>query len=109
MIDFDALVLAPCEDTFGKPIMVSPIASQRGRPPYAARGIFASRAQPVALEDGATYSDQLTTLGIRFADFPVPPVANDRITIGGVVYEVIAVHADEQGGAELPLRRVAPA
>jgi hypothetical protein len=108
VIDFDALVLAPCEDTFAIPVTVTPIASQRGAPPYAARGIFASRALQIAVEDGAMLADQQTTLGIRFADFPVPPLADDRFVIKGVTYEAITVHPDGQGGADIPLRRIEP-
>jgi len=119
MIDFDALVLAPGQGIFAIPVTINPVASQRGVAPYPARGVFASRSLPIAVEDGAMLSDQQTTLGIRFADFPAPPAANDRITLDPAaaklanavagIYEVIAVHADGQGGADLPLRLIKPA
>jgi hypothetical protein len=108
-IDFDALVLAPLQGIFGIAVTINPVASQRGAAPYQSRGVFASRSLPIAVDDGAIVADQQTTLGIRLADYPAAPLANDRFTINGVTYEAIDVHADGQGGAEVGLRKVEPA
>ena len=90
MIDFDALVLAPCVGLFGRPITVTPTASQPGDPaavppvppglPYLATGVWASRPIDVPTEQGIM-SSQAHTLGIRALDFPIPPAAGDYVEI----------------------------
>lgn len=90
MIDFDTLVLGPCVSIFGRPIIVTPIASQPGDPvavppvpaglPYFATGVWASRPTDVVTETGIL-SSQVHTLGIRVLDFPIPPVAGDTVEV----------------------------
>lgn len=107
-IDFDALVLGPCMDTFAEPITVDPLASQPGVTPYAAQGIFSSRPYDVMLDDGSSYQDQLTTIGVQISQFAVPPTAKDIITVRGVQYLAADAQKDGQGGLVLTLRRQTP-
>ena len=107
-IDFDALVLGPCMDTFAEPITVDPLASQPSAPPYTAQGIFSSAPYDVPLADGTLYQDQRTTIGMQISQFSVPPTAKDLITVRGVQYIAADAQADGQGGLTLTLRRNTP-
>jgi hypothetical protein len=81
-LNYSALVYEPSFDLFARPITVNPLASQPGAPTYSARGIYHSDGVNVAMEDGSILSDQLTSLDILEAEFPVIPVQLDRIVIG---------------------------
>jgi hypothetical protein len=114
MIDFDALVLAPCEEVFARPITVTPLVSQPGEPAYGARGIWSSKPVQVALENGALLSTKDLTLGIRLAEFTVPVKAGDQIEIDAHlslprigVCEIENTSDDGQGGRELALKIIA--
>lgn len=107
-VDFSALVLAPAQAVFGRPITVDPLASQPGAAPYAARGIFSSRPIQVPGLDGTYTSDQETTLSIRLADYDVPPHARDLIIIDGTKYAAGDTHVDGQGGMTITLRKLVP-
>lgn len=124
MIDFDALVLAPCQSILARPITVTPLASQPGNStamppllaglPYLARGIWSSKPTDVATEDGIL-SSQVHTLDIRALDFPVPPIAGDVIEVPAAgslprlgVCLVEDTDDDGQGGTVLTLKIVGP-
>lgn len=111
MIDFDALVLAPTVAVFSRPVTVYPVASQPLAAPYAARGVWASKPVDVPLEDGSILSSQDHVLGIRVAEFTVPPAQGDRIEIDAHLsaprlglFAVEDSDDDGQGGAELSLK-----
>jgi hypothetical protein len=109
MIDFDRLCLVPAEQTFGKPIVVTPIKSQPDNPaPYAARGIFSSQPLDVPMQDGSIFSDQQTSLGIRLAEYPIPPVRGDLVEYNGTTYWVLDTDEDGQGDCKLQLRKNPP-
>lgn len=117
-IDFSTLVLGPNMDTFGIRVVIDPLVSQPGRPPYAARGIYSSRPIDVAMQDGSVFTDQITTLGIRLAEFATAPTLGDRVTIMEDISSAQIEAGDKmwagdcikdgQGGAVLTLRRVKP-
>ncbi len=112
-MDFSQLVLAPGINAFGIAVTVMPDASQPGQLAYVARGVFSSAPINVTMEDGTTFSDQQTTLGIRLREFIVPPVNGDRIKptegeAAGVTFWVGDSSTDGQGGMTLLLRRTAP-
>jgi hypothetical protein len=114
-MDFDMLVLLPCEDTFGASVNISPDVSIPGAPAYAARGIFHSVPVDVTMLDGQIFSDQQSTLGIRLSEFAVSPAIGDRLTITDpllklqdVTFWIAEMDTDGQGGALLLLRRTAP-
>ena len=104
-VDFSSLVLAPCQEVFGRPVTIDPVKSQPGAAPYAARGIFTSRQQDVAFENGEVLSTQVTTLGIREAEYPVLPTRGDGCLIGGSAYWVADISEDGQGQSVLALRK----
>jgi len=115
-IDFSALVLTPCMDTFARSIVVDPIASRPGEPPYQTRGIYSSTPFDVQTIEGSLFSDQKTIIGIRLADFiGPPPQSRDVVTVLGGFgmttdrrYFVDDVDEDGQGGAILTVRFITP-
>jgi hypothetical protein len=115
-IDFTSLVLVPCQDIFSVPFAIDPITSRPGAPPYSARGVFSSGAVDVMGQDGSVLSDVRTTLGIRLAEFTIPPMARDKITLSDAsidpghrgAYYIDDTDPDGQGGAVLTLRRQEP-
>lgn len=117
-VNFSNLVLRPCMNTFAVKLMVDPIESRPGQPPYEARAILTSRDTDVQSMDGAVFSDQKTTFGLRFDDFDGPaPRARDELNVTDPMlvahgisgrYIVDDVDLDAQGGAVLKIRKVSP-
>jgi hypothetical protein len=121
-VDFSALVLSPCMNTFAIAVMINPIKSQPLAAPYPARGVFSSDQTSVMLENGAVLSDQVTTLGIRRSDkradgtpmwVALPMRGDGCVTLdaAGVPVEnfwVADIDADGQGGHMLSLRKEKP-
>ena len=114
-IDFDALVLAPLQALFGKPIIVTPIASQPAAAPYLSRGDLRIQNIDMLLEDGIM-STQVITMGVRKADFATFVAPGDKILIGfvtvastvvgGTAYLIDDTDDDAQGHSILTLKRV---
>ncbi len=108
MMDWSSLVLSPAMLVFGQPITLAPVASQPGKPAYAAQGVYASKAVQIPLEDGGYHSTVQPTLGIRLADYAVAPMQGDTIAIPALgAFEVVDIIPDGQGGADVVLRALA--
>jgi hypothetical protein len=75
------LVYLPCQDLFGRPVTITPIASQPGAPAYSARGIYGTRALDVMGLDASIISEQQTILDIRDDEFAVLPAQFDLVNI----------------------------
>ena len=103
-VDWDALVLAPSMAVFSDPIALTPTVSMPGALAYPARGIFAQRPTRWKTAEGGLLTTLETTLGIRLADFPVPPRQGDSLVRAGVTWFVWDVNADGQGGASLSIK-----
>lgn len=124
-LNFSTLVLLPCFDLFARPIIVNPIGSQPGQPPYSqrsddaslpCRGIFETIEIDVIGLDGMIQSDQKTVLDVREVEFAVVPKQLDQITILGENdipplgdWEVMDADHDGEGCTTLTIRRVMPA
>lgn len=80
MIDTNQLVYLPIMNTWSRPVVVTPYASQPGQPAYGGRGDFVTQPVDVVTEIGVM-SDQRTQLFIRLSEFPVPPKQRDWIYI----------------------------
>ena len=114
MIDFDRLVLGPCQAVFGKPIIVTPLVSQPGVAPYSTKpdgvspltGIWSVKPIDVQMEDGSIMSSQTNRLGIRLSDFAVPIAPGDKLAVDGVTYLVDDTDDDGQGATDLTLKQV---
>ena len=123
MIDFSSLVLSPAMLVFGQPITITPVKSQPGAPAYgktpagaALTGVYASKKVEIQLESGLFHSTVQPTLGLRLADFVVPPKQGDLVTIPAYgmspalgSFSFADISPDGQGGADCELRlKVAP-
>jgi hypothetical protein len=82
-VNFPQLVYGPCYATFARPIVITPIASQPGVPPYPAREIFDTDRITLESLDGAIFSKTRTVLDILELEY-------DRISI--------AFHEGVRGG-----------
>lgn len=113
MIDFDATVLAACQNTFARPIIVTPTASQPGVAAFPARGIWSERPIDVQLEDGSVMNSRGLTLGLRRSEFTVMVHQGDTIDIPAAgsmprvgLCAVDEVNSDGQGDAQLILKKI---
>jgi small ligand-binding sensory domain FIST len=111
MIDFNALVLSSCQDTFARPIVVTPTKSQLSAAAYAARGIWTEKPVEVGMEDQAVMISQDLTLGLRRAEFPIMLQQGDTIEIPAAgsmprigVCAIDKINTDGQGDVELILK-----
>lgn len=115
MIDFAALALGPGIATFGRPVTVTPLASRPAKPPFPASGVWSVRNVDVALDHGGSMNTTTITLGIRLADWPVPPAKGMEIRVPaagsypdeGKVW-IDDIDPDGQGGATLTLKKKPP-
>lgn len=103
-IDWNALVLGPCEDTFGVPVTITPVKSMPGAPAYAARGIWTSRTVEIPMDDGTVIRSNNMDVGIRISEFPACPIKGDGVQINGANYTIYDVQIDGQGGAKLVVK-----
>jgi len=115
MIDFDALVLNPCEDIFSILVKFTLAATKPEAAPVIVRGIYSSAPVDVVMQDETIFSDQQTSLGIRLRDFDIPPDRGDIVEIidqrhpaFGNKYWIGDSDLDGQGGATLLLRTKEP-
>ena len=109
-VDFGALVLKPCEDIFSVSILVTPYASNPDNlTPYLARGIYRSKVEVISTGAGM-HSTTQPVLGIRLAEYAIPPKQYDQIEIlanqpsidalGSRFFTIADTKPDGQGGVE---------
>lgn len=111
MVDFDALVLGPCFETFGESVQptFTPSRSAPGQPSYAIDGIFDRAYQEIQQLDGKSAASGLRPiLGVRLGQFRVPPEPSDTVYVDkvGILFEIRDVQQDGQGWALLELNRI---
>src|SRR5262245_40188297 len=113
MIDFDAIVLNPCENIFAIRAKFTYTATKPEAAPVIVRGIYSSAPIDVIMQDETIFSDQQTSLGIRLRDFPngIVPDRGDEVEMVepthpsfGMKYWIGDSDLDGQGGAMLMLR-----
>lgn len=107
MLDFDALVLAPCVAAFGETAQGYPAsvyAPATGQP-FALDGIFDRAYREVDALTGMPISSARPVFGVRLSVFPagMAPASGDQVTIRGTVYVVREVRPDGHGEAKLML------
>ena len=114
-VDFDALVLAPLVEIFSRRLIIDPLTSMPGQPPYAARGVWTTTSVDIPLDGGHMLSSRNITLGVRLSEFPTPPMKGDRVEIpadGSLarigICEIDDETDDGQGGARWTLKNIAP-
>lgn len=104
MIDFDALVLAPCMETFGEP--VSGVSQTFGAFTLPA-AVFVAAYTQVKFENETPVSTTDPMLGARVSDFPsgLAPMQGDTFTIRGITYRAVDVNEDSLGHVKIQLIR----
>jgi hypothetical protein len=114
-VDFDALVLLPCEDIFAIECTFTQLVSNPAAIPVVVRGVYSSGPIDVGMQDETIFGDQETSLGIRLRDFAVAPDRGDLVEITdashpafGMRYWIGDKDLDGQGGAKLLLRTQEP-
>lgn len=106
MINWDAVVTAPCMAVFGeeqKPTYAAP----GGGAPVEIDGIFddAYTALIMAADGDPEIAATDPVIGVRLAQFPALPLQGGRLTLPrlGVAYRIIDVRPDGKGWAKLIL------
>jgi len=106
-IDWSNLVLGPCMDQFalqdtslgGKnSVMLNPIRSQPGAPPYPIRCVWEVTPYTIVQENEAPLVTTVLKIGLRLSEFSVPPTQGDQPTIDGQTYTLDTYENDGQGG-----------
>jgi len=92
-----------CLATFGIPATFTP---QDGSGAQPISGIIQNPAMAEDYVPGSVQGTAVVRLFVRFAALTPAPQRGDGITINGVVYNVVEVDVDPQGGAVLKLRPV---
>ena len=92
---------ATCLATFGIPVTFTP---QDGSGDQQITGIVQHPAMAEDYAPGSVQGTSVVRLFVRFANINPLPQYGDTITINGVVYTVVEVDVDPQGGAVLKLR-----
>jgi hypothetical protein len=115
-IDFATNVYAKCQDTFGGPVLITPVKSQPGQPAYSARGIYGTEAIDIIAEDGSIISDQRTILDILETEYKVLPVHGDYVFLAkgnfanqlkeDTTFEIIDDDSNGGGETTLTLRKI---
>ncbi|OOG61445.1 hypothetical protein B0E46_15830 [Rhodanobacter sp. B04] len=101
-IDWDAMVLGPCEGVFGEPATYIPA----GGSGYAITGVFDSAYKDVTLIDvGVDANAVQPVLGVRAALFTGQPMQGDQVRIPSVgkLYFIRDVRPDGHGWIKLML------
>jgi hypothetical protein len=112
-VNFADIVYRNAQDVFGRPIVVTPLASQPGQGAYSARGIWASEPFDVGTEEEVIFSDMRTIVDILEKEFSVLPIQGDHISIPATSElpdhgNFVVIDADDNGEGErtLTLRRL---
>lgn len=107
MIDWSAMVLAPCIAAFGEPVVYTPA----GGAAITVSGVFDEANHDLDLAGGTPQTTEAPVLGVRLADFTTgQPQPEDTLTVTrtGNIYVVREVRLDGHGGAKLLLNQTGP-
>jgi len=103
MIDFDALVLRPCQETFAVPIVFTP----KDGPSYPMKAIFKSDFAAVDSGGEMVVQGRAPVLGFRQTDLAAMglarPSRGDTVVVKCVTYEVTAAEPDSEGDVQVHL------
>ena len=90
-----------CLAMFGTPATFTP---QYGSGTQQITGIIQNPAMAEDYVPGSVQGTAVVRLFVRFSAITPPPQHGDGITINGIVYDLVEVEADREGGAVLKLR-----
>lgn len=115
VVDFSKQVYIPAFNTFARPVVFTPAASQPGQPAYTKRGIYSTQPLDIAAEDNSIFSDQITVLDVVEEEFPVIPLQGDLLTIPAYLtlpslgdFEIIDGKTNGGGQTSFNLRQIVP-
>lgn len=103
MLDWDALVLAPCNAAFAEDGRVyyypgaGPVMTLTGQ------GIFADRFRESTFHDATEIESVRTVINVRAALFAATPVKGELFRVRGVLYVINEVQPDGMGDIRLYL------
>jgi len=107
-VDFDSLVLGPCQSIFGHAVVLIesaavPVSLPDGTPkqPF---GIFTDEPVIVDTGTGIPHSTTQPTLGLRRSDWLVMPTVDEVIQVRGKNYEIADTQPDAEGDVKLILK-----
>lgn len=112
MIDWDAVVLGPCEAVFGED--QTPTYTPPGGVAFAVPGIFDDAHTALVMGDAGDpdVSTVNAVIGVRLSQFPADqqPVQDGKLRIPrlGKTFKVVDVQPDGHGAAKLILSETAP-
>ncbi len=107
-LDWDNLVLGPCEAIFGETIPVIWQSAQGGSP-VPTTGIFDQGYKGLDIiggDDGMmpmNITSSLPRLGVRLSQFPAAAAQGDTLIIRGMSYTIREIQPDSHGGARIDL------
>lgn len=116
MLDLDGLVVGPCMDVFGEPVLyygagatATPIQGVYDEAYLALQPLGSNQPGlgPLAMGAMPNITAATPVLGIRAADVPEAPAQGDRLTVRGQDFQVREVQADGHGWAKLLLNAAA--
>ena len=119
-MNFDSLVLLPCQNSFSKVLTINPLASIPGAVPYAARGIWTVKVVDIILDDGGQLTTRTLEIDLRLSELPVLPMQGDQITLiadvqseffgvplgSSLLLQIDDVRLDSGGAAKMIMKRV---
>lgn len=106
-VDWDQLVLAPCQNVFGEEVQW---ISSLNPDPVPVTGIFDNgyKAMPLEIVDGLSPTHVTTAdarLGVQLSQFASAPQQGDLFLIRGKQYRVREVQPDSHGAADILLNK----
>ncbi len=105
-IDWDGNVLAPLFDIFGQAVTYAPAAGAS----FPITGVFDEAYREVDLAGGMAVTTDMPVMGVRLAEFTVPPAQGDTLTVDSLnwVFIVKECRPDGHGYAKLMLNYLSP-
>lgn len=80
MINFDALVLGPCQAVFGDTAIVTPVRSAPKAAPFAVRGIYRLVGADATDSDGMITRMDNYTFSVRLSELPIQVQRGDKVS-----------------------------
>lgn len=95
MLDWDKLVLAPCEDIFGEPVIFTPA----GGSPVTVTGIFDRSFRELEEAEPSQRDTIFVSVGLRLSQLPREPRIGDTLEVPSVsiVFSVRQPRPDGKG------------
>jgi len=108
-INFSQVIYAATQNTFSRPVTITPTKSQPSVPAYDARGILDTEALDVLAEDTSSFSDTRVVLDILDSDYTVVPIQGDTVFIPAHIGmpeagDFVIIETKPNGGGETTLQ-----